>query len=162
PEGEGVPGAREAHEAALRDGLARGRLTIQLNGQKLRGLWTLVRTSKSPRDWLLIKKADANAQPGRDVLVDGTSVLSGLSIEALKAMPGDLVLDGEVVAPDENGRPSFDLLKQRLEQIRRDKFGKPHAHHLVYYVFDLLYRDGLDLRAVPLERRKRLLVDALF
>lgn len=250
---DGLPTSREAHEAAIREGLARGRLTVQMNGQKLRGLWTLVRTSKSPRDWLLIKKNDAHAASGRDLLADETSVLSGLTIdgllagkrpangaikvgasgdevpgakragflgavepmlpsaaerpfsdpswlfepkldgyrviatvrdgevrlwsrrgldatrdypcvvEALQGLSGELVLDGEVVALDERGMPSFDLLKERLGQIKQARFGTPASRFpLVYYVFDLLYRDGLDLRGVPLERRKVLLVDALF
>jgi bifunctional non-homologous end joining protein LigD len=57
------------------------------------------------------------------------------------------VLDGEIVALDEEGRPSFQLLQNR------DKDPTP----LQYVVFDLVYADGQRLFKVPLEDRKRLL-----
>ena len=55
------------------------------------------------------------------------------------------VLDGEIVALDEEGHPRFEWLFQR----RRGGKGQ-----LVYFVFDLLYLDGNDLRREPLHRRK--------
>ena len=63
-----------------------------------------------------------------------------------------MVLDGEIVAPDEEGRPSFQRLQQRMNlqneaDIRRADVQIP----VLYYVFDLLYLDGYDLRAVPFE-----------
>ncbi|HEV8638171.1 MAG TPA: non-homologous end-joining DNA ligase, partial [Chloroflexota bacterium] len=255
--------SREEPAALIRRGLEAGKLTIALNGQKLRGLFTLVRTSRGPKDWLLIKKPDAHASKERDVLADGRSVLSGLTIEELKAgrrpsgqpspsfaerlraapgarpaafpewvepmaaspaehpfsnpgwlfepkldgyrvlarvrsvegsgphapaagvslrsrrgldctgdyprvaaelaaQPRELVLDGEVVALDENGRPSFDVLKLRLEQIKKHRLRSVASEYpLTYYVFDLLYCDGYDLRGVRLEVRKALLAEAL-
>ena len=57
------------------------------------------------------------------------------------------VLDGEIVALDDEGRPSFQLLQNR----ERDK--RP----LQYVVFDIVYADGQRLFKVPLEDRKRLL-----
>jgi bifunctional non-homologous end joining protein LigD len=57
------------------------------------------------------------------------------------------VLDGEIVALDEQGRPSFGLMQQRTgvgeggRRIRRTRDDIPIA----YYVFDLLYLDGYDL-----------------
>jgi bifunctional non-homologous end joining protein LigD len=65
------------------------------------------------------------------------------------------VLDGEIVALDENGRASLGLLQQRM-QTRGDV-----SSPLCYYVFDLLYVDGWDMRGVPLLERKRLLRDLL-
>jgi len=72
------------------------------------------------------------------------------------------ILDGEIVALDEEGRPSFSLMQQRTgfqpgkrRQPRRE--GVP----VIYYAFDLLYLDGLDLRRVALEQRKRLLQDRI-
>jgi bifunctional non-homologous end joining protein LigD len=68
---------------------------------------------------------------------------------ALAAQPVDrAVFDGEVVAVGSDGRMSF----QRLQNRAAD----PDAV-LRYYVFDLLYLDGFDLRGVPLTERKRLL-----
>src|SRR5262249_48819590 len=53
---------------------------------------------------------------------------------------------------DEEGRSHFELLRYRT---RREK------DHLVYYVFDLLYLDGRDLRGLPLLRRKEILKDLI-
>ena len=65
------------------------------------------------------------------------------------------VLDGEVVALDEEGRPSFSLMQQRTG-FRSGKHRLPGRKDLPiwYYVFDLLYLDGYDLRRVTLEDRK--------
>src|SRR5205807_285322 len=72
------------------------------------------------------------------------------------------VLDGEVVAVDEQGRPSFSLMQQRTG-IRHGRFRAPGRSDVpvLYYAFDLVYRDGLDLRKVGLEDRKRLLADVI-
>lgn len=68
------------------------------------------------------------------------------------------VLDGEVVAIDEQGRPSFSLMQQRTG-IRHGRFRAPgHTEvPVLYYAFDLIYLDGYDLHRVDLEQRKRLL-----
>jgi bifunctional non-homologous end joining protein LigD len=69
------------------------------------------------------------------------------------------VLDGEVTALDENGRPSFSLMQQRtgLSAPGR-RFGSPRLEiPIVYYVFDLLYLDGYNLMQADLETRKELL-----
>jgi bifunctional non-homologous end joining protein LigD len=72
------------------------------------------------------------------------------------------ILDGELVALDEEGRASFSLM-QRRTGIRQ---GNRHAAArrdvpVVYYVFDLLYADGYDLRRVSLEERKKVLAKIL-
>ena len=67
-------------------GLESGKLLFDLEGYKLRGRFTLVRTggkAREGRDWLLIKKPDAYAQAG-DPPLDDTSVLSGLRVDELK------------------------------------------------------------------------------
>jgi bifunctional non-homologous end joining protein LigD len=68
------------------------------------------------------------------------------------------VLDGEVVAVDEQGRPSFSLMQQRTG-IRHGRFRAPGRTEVpvLYYVFDLIYFDGYDLHRVDLEQRKQLL-----
>ncbi|MGA2759836.1 MAG: non-homologous end-joining DNA ligase [Candidatus Cybelea sp.] len=58
-----------------------------------------------------------------------------------------VVVDGEIVSLDAQGRSAF----QRLQESQK----KPGA--LTYAVFDLLYADGKDLRSTPLEERKALL-----
>jgi bifunctional non-homologous end joining protein LigD len=56
------------------------------------------------------------------------------------------LIDGEVVALDQDGLPQFDALRSR----RRDC-------SVVLYAFDLLYLDGYDLTGCPLIKRKALL-----
>jgi bifunctional non-homologous end joining protein LigD len=66
------------------------------------------------------------------------------------------ILDGEVVALDDEGRPSFSLMQQRtgFRPGGRRTVAKADVP-VLYYVFDLLYLDGYDLRRLPLEERKR-------
>jgi bifunctional non-homologous end joining protein LigD len=72
------------------------------------------------------------------------------------------VLDGEVVAVDEQGRPSFSLMQQRTG-IRHGRFRAPGRTEVpvLYYVFDLIYLDGYDFHRVDLEQRKQLLQDVI-
>ena len=68
------------------------------------------------------------------------------------------ILDGEVAALDEQGRSSFSLMQQRTG-IRSGgrRTGSRQDIPVLYYVFDVLYLDGYDLRRVSLEQRKDLL-----
>lgn len=74
------------------EGLAKGELDFELAGHKLRGRFKLVRTSgrgnrRAQGDkpqWLLLKRSDAHARPGFDVVAEmPRSVLSGLTVEEL-------------------------------------------------------------------------------
>ena len=78
-------GARQEANERMRAGLDAGKLSFTLKGRKLRGSWTLVKTSRGPNDWLLIKHRDEYADAGRDVLEEDRSVQSGLTVEELKA-----------------------------------------------------------------------------
>ncbi len=70
----------------------------------------------------------------------------------------DAVLDGELVAFDEEGRPSFERLQRRIHQTAESVVRRRMKSHPVTYVaFDLLYLDGRDLRAEPYVRRRELL-----
>jgi bifunctional non-homologous end joining protein LigD len=61
------------------------------------------------------------------------------------------ILDGEVVALDEQGRPSFSLMQQRTGFRPGGRRGATNADvPVLYYAFDLLYLDGGDWRKVPL------------
>ena len=67
-------------------------------------------------------------------------------VRGIAGLPNDTVLDGEIVAFDEHGRPSFNLLQ-----------GLGSAQAIVFYAFDLLMLRGNDVRLLPLEdRRERL------
>jgi len=78
---------------------------------------------------------------------------------ALTALPYEgFIFDGELVVPDEAGRPSFQRLQNRAKvsralEVRRGAVETPG----VLYVFDLLAFDGYDVRPLPLEQRKALL-----
>jgi len=64
--------------------------------------------------------------------------------EALRGLRvRNAVLDGEVVALDPKGRSRFQLLQQGLEGVEQR-----------FVIFDLLWLDGEDLRALPLEERR--------
>ena len=70
----------------------------------------------------------------------------------------DAVLDGEIVAFDDDGRPSFQRLQSRLGLTSRTTIAARAARTPVRYcAFDLLHLDGRDLRALPyVERRAQL------
>ncbi len=78
----------------------------------------------------------------------------GTSIRARRA-----IVDGEVVALDEAGRPSFSLMQQRTGLGRGGHRIGPRRSDvpILYYAFDLLYLDGYDLQRVDLETRKEVL-----
>jgi bifunctional non-homologous end joining protein LigD len=72
------------------------------------------------------------------------------------------VLDGEVVAFDEEGRPSFGRLQQRMHvasaaEARRRAASVP----AVYHVFDVIHVDGHDATALPYGERRELLAATL-
>ncbi len=68
------------------------------------------------------------------------------------------ILDGEIVALDDKGRPSFSLMQQRTGfHPGKRRLQRSEGVPVIYYAFDLLYLDGFDLRRVALEQRKRLL-----
>jgi bifunctional non-homologous end joining protein LigD len=132
---------------------------------------TLARTVDDPFDndkWLFEIKYDGvrvlairegetthlYARKGTDITNRYPEVALALNSIALDRF----VLDGEVVAQDERGRPSFQLLQRRMHvnnasQIARLSLAVPVS----YYVFDLLAFDRFDTRMLPLEERKRLL-----
>ncbi len=132
---------------------------------------TLAKTVKDPFDndkWLFEIKYDGvrvlairegesthlYARSGTDITNRYPEVVLALNSIALDRF----VLDGEIVAQDERGRPSFQLLQRRMHvnnarQIARLSLAVPAS----YYVFDLLGFDRFDTRTLPLEERKRLL-----
>jgi bifunctional non-homologous end joining protein LigD len=131
----------------------------------------LARLSQLPRDdgkWAVEVKWDgiraiAYCKPGRVELQ--TRNLNDVTVQypevrrISRALGShEAVLDGELVAFDENGRPSFERLQQRIHNtdenvVRR----RMKTHPVVYVVFDLLYLDGEDLTCEPYTRRRELL-----
>jgi bifunctional non-homologous end joining protein LigD len=131
----------------------------------------LARLSTLPRDdgkWAVEVKWDgiraiAYCRPGRVELQ--TRNLNDVTVQypevrrISRALGShEAVLDGELVAFDENGRPSFERLQQRIHNtdenvIRR----RMKSHPVVYVIFDLLYLDGSDLTGLPYSERRKLL-----
>lgn len=239
-----------------REGMEKGKLLFELQGHKLRGVWTLVRTKSAKssvkgggasKEWLLIKKPDAWAG---EHPVPESSIFSGLTVEevrdgtakserlcerlrelgapegevdpvttrpmlaevraepfddaawvyelkydgyrlmaakepnrarlfyrsgidasevfpevrrALRLQPyGRVLLDGEVVVLDEEAKPVFNRLQQRVQLSRVSDIEQAAIlHPVTYYAFDILAFESFDLRRLPLLTRKEILREVL-
>ncbi len=117
-----------------------------------------------PGDWLYEIKFDgyrmlARIGGARDVRIvtrrgnDWTHRFGALhrALVAANLPPG--WYDGEIVLPDESGKPSFNGLQNAIEGGTNDA--------IVFYLFDVPYCDGHDLRRVPVEQRRALLQSLL-
>jgi bifunctional non-homologous end joining protein LigD len=81
--------------------------------------------------------------------------------EAAAALgPATMILDGEAVVLDEQGRSDFNLLQGSLGASGKNG-GKLPSRDSILYAFDLLYLDRHDLRAMEYAARRHLLEDAL-
>ena len=119
-------------------------------------LATLVNAVPEGQNWLHELKLDGyrilcRVDNGRVFLLtrnaqDWTSRFGALARAAEKLGTRQALLDGEVVAADDKGKYSFQLLQNSLR--------RGDSADLAYYAFDLLYLDGHDLRAAPLLERK--------
>jgi bifunctional non-homologous end joining protein LigD len=69
-------------------------------------------------------------------------------VEAMRTFKHDVIVDGEIVVVDEEGNSHFEW----LQNWKRDQHGT-----LQYYLFDILWCDGFDVRTMPLLQRKALL-----
>jgi len=68
------------------------------------------------------------------------------------------ILDGEIAVLDEKGRSSFSLIQPRISVADPNTVAHlSRSTPVTLFLFDLLYLDGYDLRAVPLEERRKLL-----
>ena len=67
-------------------------------------------------------------------------------------------LDGEICVLDEQGRARFEMIQPRIIPLTSTPSRNLRKRRpTTLFLFDVLYVDGYDLRAVPLEDRKRLL-----
>jgi bifunctional non-homologous end joining protein LigD len=71
------------------------------------------------------------------------------------------ILDGEIVVLDENGRSEFERMQQRMN-VQRPSPDLLSRYPVTYFLFDLVYCDGYDLRDVPLLGRKNFLRRILY
>jgi bifunctional non-homologous end joining protein LigD len=247
PDEEGVTSFddRERAQAEVRAGLANGKLSIFLRGEKLKGSFALVRT-KDAKQWLLIKHKDRFAAK-TDITARDRSVLSGVAVDEVRVVPmhripaarlvpsgsvgaiperlspmlaevGDtvfdkpdwtwepkldgyrviafvsaegvklrsrrglelapqfpqlvaeltrtpltpMVVDGELVAFDASGKPSFGALQDRAQlKTAREIAAAEQATPVALCCFDLLYFAGVDLRKAPYQDRRRYLAQCL-
>jgi len=237
---------RQRAEREINEGLAKGKLSITLRGEKLKGSFALVRMAKDPKTWLLIKHKDRFASDA-DVTAQNRSVLSGVTVEEMKGVPvqriaaaqlvpsgpttamperlepmhaelgdkpfndanwswepkldgyrvlafvgeqgvmlrsrrgldltpsfprlvaelgqqaaRDMVLDGEIVAFDAAGKPSFNALQNRVQlKTERELAAADRDVPAVFYCFDLLHFAGVDLQRRPYRDRRRYLAQCL-
>ena len=68
-------------------------------------------------------------------------------VQGLAKLPDETVIDGEVIALDEDGRPSFSVLQN---------YGSSKAP-VVYFVFDVMMLAGQDIMNHPLMKRRQFL-----
>jgi bifunctional non-homologous end joining protein LigD len=234
---------RDQAEHEVRAGLEKGKLSVLLRGEKLKGSFALVRTKES---WLLLKHRDRFAG-AVDLAAQNRSVLSGVAVEDLKSVPvrripaaelvpagkieampeklapmlaetaeapfnapgwiwepkldgyrvlafidergvrlrsrrglelagsfpaltaelakqgaRGMVLDGEIVAFDPSGRPSFNALQNRVQlKTEREIAIADRTVPAVFFCFDLLHFAGVDLRRFAYQERRRYLAQCL-
>ncbi|WP_421418096.1 non-homologous end-joining DNA ligase [Agrobacterium tumefaciens] len=80
--------------------------------------------------------------------------------QAARALgPATMIIDGEAVVLDDEGRPDFGLLQKSLGAS--GKTAGNRASDAILYAFDLIYLDGHDLRNVEYRSRRHLLEDTM-
>jgi bifunctional non-homologous end joining protein LigD len=129
-------------------------------------LATLIERPFSDPDWLFELKWDgmrvlAFVRDGKLELRSRRGRVVTSQFPELEALPAKLsakqaVVDGEVVVLDGDGRPDFGLMQQRMNVARPPRPLLASAP-VIYYLFDVLYCDGYDLRSVLLAERKSFL-----
>jgi bifunctional non-homologous end joining protein LigD len=232
-------------EKRVREGVAKGKLSVLLRGEKVKGSWALVRT-RDAKTWLLIKHRDRFVSK-EDLTARNRSVLSGATVDEMKVVPahripaatlvpagdlvpmparlepmhaeigpsafnhpdwmwepkldgyraiafldgkkvtlrsrrgldltpsfprlaeelagqaaGTMILDGEIVAYDASGQPSFNALQNRIQAKSASELQAAERDvPVLFYGFDLLYFAGIDLRGRPYRDRRRYLAQCL-
>ncbi|MEI3853581.1 non-homologous end-joining DNA ligase [Ensifer sp. CCNWLY38] len=124
---------------------------------------TLVDTPPKGPEWAYEVKWDGyrlavHVEPGEVRAItrggyDWTNKFGGIVGEARELGHASMIIDGEAVVLDDQGRSDFGLLQRAVGK-------KPSLHEpseIIFYAFDLLYLDGRDLRGLPLAERRRLL-----
>ncbi|MDQ6640078.1 MAG: non-homologous end-joining DNA ligase, partial [Pseudomonadota bacterium] len=152
-DGSGADGAPPDLSAAIR-----APLPAKLEPQ----LATLV-TAAPAGDWIVETKFDgyrlmARIDKGRAKLItrgghDWTSKMKPLAAAIESLGIASAWLDGEIVVMSEAGLPDFNALQNAIDNAASEA--------ILYFVFDLPFHDGQDLRQVPLRSRRALLASLL-
>ena len=132
-------------------------------------LATLTRDRFSDPGWIFERKLDGERclafRSGTGVRLmtrnqkEDTSTYPEITQALTAQRAGDFIIDGEIVAFDD-GQTRFARLQQRLG-VRHPGPDLLAAVPVSYYIFDVLWADGRDLRPLPLRQRKRILRDLL-
>jgi bifunctional non-homologous end joining protein LigD len=90
---------------------------------------------------------------------NGNNITAAWPDVAVSPLPGrDLLVDGEVIALNDEGLPDFRVLQERMHVRSAASVARLVTKvPVTFMVFDLLRLDGADLTAEPLERRRALL-----
>ncbi|MGO4474790.1 DNA ligase D [Massilia sp. 2TAF26] len=154
--------AKTTRRGAMPEGAVKAELPETLNAE----LATLVDgPPERPEEWIFEIKFDGYrmltrvADKGKDIRLvtrngkDWTDKLRPLRDEIKRMKLPDGWYDGEIVVHDENGKPNFNLLQLAFDGSNRAQ--------IVYFIFDIPYFKGYDLREVRLDQRRPLLQDVL-
>ena len=161
---EELPPKRKA--SPIRAGELQGARKCSMPSRVEPMLATLTDRPFSDPNWLFEIKWDgvralARIENGALTLRSRTGVDMDKRYPELASLPDVLaarqtILDGEIVALDTRGHSDFELLQERMH-VRAPSKNLLSRVPVVYFVFDLLYCDGYDLRETPLLDRKQLL-----
>jgi len=113
---------RAEAEKRIREGLDKGKLSILLRGEKIKGSFALVRT-KDAKTWLLIKHKDRFVSD-IDITAQNRSVLSGAAVEDLKIVPAHRISASELV-PSGDRAPMPKKLEPMQAEIGDASFNDP-------------------------------------
>ena len=124
------------------EGLAKGKLLFELRGYKLRGKWTLVKTKRGEKDWLLIKESDGFVSEESTDSYPPDSILSGQTVAEIAGNkdPGVGIRKSLLNCKTPRKKVSRQGLKFMLAQI-----GKPFSKR--DWIYEIKY-DGYRLLAV--------------
>jgi bifunctional non-homologous end joining protein LigD len=94
--------------------------------------------------------------------LDLTAAFPRLAAELGEQAVASMILDGEIVAFDASGKPSFNALQNRVQlKTAREIAAADQETPAVFYGFDLLHFAGVDLRGMPYRDRRRYLAQCL-
>jgi bifunctional non-homologous end joining protein LigD len=103
-------------------------------------------------------RVELRSRRGLDLTRAFPSIVAELGRQAVQR----IVLDGEIVALDPTGRPSFNALQNRVQlKTAREIAQADQDVPALFYAFDLLHFEGLNLRGAPYDARRRYLAQCL-
>ncbi|HEU5180976.1 MAG TPA: DNA ligase D [Candidatus Polarisedimenticolia bacterium] len=104
------------------------------------------------------KKVSLRSRRGLELVPCFPGLVEELGSQAVSGM----ILDGEIVAFDADGRPSFNALQNRVQvKSPRDLAAAEQSVPVVYFCFDLLHFAGIGLTSRPYHERRRYLSQCL-